>query len=233
LEERLIIPLPEGMESTAKVMINGEEIPDVRILELETKFLTVSYGFRPAPDNFPGIILFPPGGGGSVYLVVSEIPATGEPIFLAILENRPNMGGLRWCAPGGGKFETEGTHCSIGKKSFANKIGLTAEDIHFEKLPGLHGNKDRLFEKADPTTSGEGVHFYWGTVPFSMLEEVPGGWEFKGGTAPAELIKSGKVAGMRFLRYQDYISSTGDVTAICLAAKYIAWALENKKIKWV
>ena len=212
--------VPESAGRNFEIYVNGKKLSGVDKLEVVSQFMRFVYGWRPeVGDGYEGVVIYPPGGGGSVVLFVCWDVAE-EPVFLLLLENRKNMGGPRWCAPGSGRFKKEGSHCILIRTVVLEKFGLDGNFVNkVEKLPGPHSNLDRQFVVVDPEASGDGVHHYRVEVSGEMLEAVGDGtWRFKDGLLPKGMNKN-IVMDAKFFTFEGFVEKCGDVTATVSVVK--------------
>jgi 8-oxo-dGTP pyrophosphatase MutT (NUDIX family) len=190
--------------------VEHDENGSVSRMSLSSKFGELSYGARP----YPAWVFREAGGGGAVTLPFVRNPQ-GEILVGLLLEDRPNMGGLRWCAVGG-FIDPNETHMETGLRETMEETGMAVPPI-FE-LDGMAMNPNRQFFDADPE-KGEGVR------TFGM--ELPADWMVPNGDGSFR-IKEGIQVGVKnperlaFFPVRDAIRKTGDALALGALAKL--WA---------
>jgi ADP-ribose pyrophosphatase YjhB (NUDIX family) len=153
--------IPVDKKSGWAVKIDGET-KHVGLIEISSKFGTLTYGLR--PEGYDAWSFREAGGGGAVTLPYAVSP-NGELLVGLLKENRANMGGHVFCIMGGFVNPSE-SHADAQKREGTEESGL--DTAHAEPLPGLGINSNRLFFVADAAT--EGVKAYSLHIPFTWLQ---------------------------------------------------------------
>ncbi len=143
------------------VIIDGESCP-IRMIEMENAKLGLEYvyGWMPLnhedPENgYDMVSVRERCGGGSITVIYAKLPS-GQVVVALSPDNRRNMGGTRWCIPGG--FVRAGeSHAQTQRREASEETGLEAQEA-LEAL-GLPVVCNRALYVADPY-KGEGIHVF-------------------------------------------------------------------------
>jgi 8-oxo-dGTP pyrophosphatase MutT (NUDIX family) len=197
--------IPKGTLRGWTLVLNGQEVKDVESFQLShPSFGTLEYGFRGydrwafREQNF----------GGSVNIPYSVGP-NKEVLVGLVLENRDNMGGQVWCAPGGFSDGRE-THAQTAAREFGEETGMS-EISKPRHLPGLPVNFNRAFAVANPKL-GQGVHNFTFHVPFDWLQPFEGASFMLKDEKLLEGFR--KVSALRFIPINQATLMTADALAL-------------------
>lgn len=207
------IPKDKGRDWT--VLVDGEE-RKVGLVELKSKFGTLTYGLR--PEGYDGWVFREQGSGGAVTVPYAHTPE-GELLVGLLLEKRANMGDEPvWCAIGG--FVDPGeTHAQTQAREAGEESGLDATKA--EELAGMNTNSNRAFFVAD-ANAGEGVHAYSLSLPFDWLEADGESYKLK----DAVLLSGFKRAdNVRLFPWRKAIGCSPDALARSAIAQLLAAVL--------
>lgn len=199
--------IPEGHKCGWSVMVDGEQV-DVRKVEITSRYGILTYGMR--PEGYDGWAFAEPGGGGAITIPLSMMP-NGELLVGMILEDRPNMGGKRWCAIGGFKEPGESALSTAVREAF-EETGYNIGMSEVQQLEGQPGNFNRLFSVSDPEND-EGVHAFVSFLPFNLLTEFEDGYGFRedvGGEDRKVLLSKGD-GHVRFMPWRKAALACSDV----------------------
>lgn len=202
-----ISSIPKDRVCGWTVLIDGEPT-QVGKLELRNPRVGVlTYGMR--PEGYDGWAFAENGGGGSITIPYCKSPS-GDLLVGAILEDRKNMGGKRWCAIGGFKDPGETPLEAAVREAFEEAgVDFTA---NMRRLEGQPGNFNRLFSVSDPEAD-QGVHAFAVEVPYTLLEPHLDGLGFRADVAPEQrkaLLSKGD-GHVRFVPWQEAAMRTADV----------------------
>lgn len=197
-----------------EVKIDGE-VRRVGLVEVSSKFGTLTYGLR--PEGYDSWVFRETGGGGAVTLPYAMAP-DGSLLVGLLLEKRPNMGEVSaWCVIGGFVNPNE-SHVAAQTREGTEESGL--DTAQAGQLPGLGTNSNRAFFVADATT--EGVKAYGLIVPFGSLEPEGNGFKLKPDT---QMLDPKKVANVRFFPWKDAVRLTADALARSAIAQLLTAVL--------
>ena len=146
-------PIPKDNARGWTVTIDGEERSGIGLIELSSRFGTLTYGLR--PEGYDAWAFREEGGGGVV-----TIPYTIDPngnVFVGLIqEKRTNMGSEPVLCVIGGFVDPDETHDSAQIRETAEESGLDARKS--QHLDGAGANPNRAFFVADAMKGeGEGV----------------------------------------------------------------------------
>lgn len=214
-------PVPEGDLNRWMILINkvGQ---DVGIIELVSKYGTLTYGMR--PEGYPSWVFAERGGGGATTLPYARTP-DGQLLVALIGERRANIAtadGIAWCIVGG--FVDPGeTHQQAAVRELDEET--LQKPVSAEELPGVPGNSNRLFFVTD-VTKGEGVRAWGMHVPFDRLEadpEADGCYRFRS-NANVKLAKPADT--VRFFPWKQAVKMTPDQLARAAIAQLLTVVLD-------
>lgn len=207
--------IPEDKGRGWTVLVDGEE-RKVGIVEIKSKFGTLTYGLR--PEGYDGWVFREQGGGGAVTVPYTRTPE-GELLVGLLLEKRANMGDKSvWCVIGG-FVDPDESHSAAQAREAAEESGLDAAKA--EELTGMNTNANRAFFVAD-ANAGEGVHAYSLSLPFDWLEADGESYKLK----DAALLSGFKKAGdVRLFPWRKAIDCSPDALARSAIAQLLAAVL--------
>jgi 8-oxo-dGTP pyrophosphatase MutT (NUDIX family) len=210
-----VTPVPDDLPDNKCWDVTVKRSPSGRASEVtieSERHGTVSYGLR--DGLYPSWVFREVGGGGAVTLPFVKDP-NGKVLIGLLLEDRPNMGGKRWCIPGG--FIDPGeTHVEAGMRETLEEVGVFQPPVL--ELEGPPINPNRAFFDADPS-KGEGVRAFGMELPYAWL--VPGE---QGTFHLADGIQVGVKSpkNLTFFTARDAIHVTGDGFAAMAIGKLLA-----------
>ena len=213
--ERFLSEIPADKKPGWTVTINGERT-NANKVEIESRFGRLEYGQHPGGgyDTWT----FTEAGHGGAITVPYALADDGTLLVGLIEEDRPNMGGKRWCAIGGFRNPFESAVAAEQRERHEEADVLAR--LEAQRL-GVRINCNRAFFVADPKED-QGIQAARLEVPFRQLQAtaVPG--------ARAEL--RGPKSTVVFFAWTDAVLRTsGDGIALAGIAQLAAYLEEQKR----